>query len=77
MKVTLMGKKAIDFTAADGRAIKGSNIYVAFPEDKTEGLMTEKHFIHADKVDDKVLVVGTDIDLVFNSRGKIEAVLKI
>lgn len=77
MKVTLMGKKAIDFTAADGRTIKGSNIYIAYPAANMDGLLCEKHFIHADKVDDKVLVVGADIDVVFNSRGKIEAVLKI
>lgn len=77
MKATLMGKRALDFTTADNKAIKGTSIYIAFPAEGVDGMICEKHFIRDGKVDEKMLVVGADIDLVFNSRGKIDAVLKV
>lgn len=77
MKVTLMGKRALDFTTADGKAIKGTSIYVAYPAEGVDGMICEKHFIRDGKVDEKTLIVGADVDLVFNSKGKIDAVLKV
>ena len=44
MLVRLLGVQAISFSDKDGRAIKGTNIFIGFEQEDVQGLKTEKLF---------------------------------
>lgn len=75
MICTLLGYRVLDFTSSEGNQIKGYSLYVAYePEDNSGmmfGMVGEKVYVSDDKVARKDLVVGRDIDLVFNMKGKV------
>lgn len=75
MKHTLLGKRSVSFTAADGKVVEGTSIYVAYDADGVEGMAAEKLFVPSAKMPKKDLVVGSDIDIFFNRFGKVDNIL--
>ena len=79
MQATLLGIRALDFKSKDGDQIKGTQLFVSFPEAETDGLMAEKLFIRADsktQLPDK-LRPGDVLDVSVNLKGKVEAVKRL
>lgn len=72
---TILGKKAVSFTASDGRVIEGTTIYVGYEADGVDGLAADKLFVTPEKMPQKGLVVGTDVDLLFNRYGKVDRII--
>ncbi len=75
MICTLLGYRVLDFTSQEGNHIKGYSLYVAYePEDNSGtqfGMVSDKVFLADDKISRKDLVVGSDLNLVFNMKGKV------
>lgn len=70
MKTTLRGFKSLDFTSNDGKAVKGTKLFVTFPSNGTTGEETASFFISADKTLPK-LVVGSTYAADFDNKGKL------
>lgn len=75
MKHTLLGLKKVSFTAADGKVVDGTTLYVAYDADGVEGMATDKLFVTAAKMPKKDLVVGNDLDIFFNRFGKVDSII--
>ena len=75
MLCTLLGYRVLDFVSQEGNQVKGYSLYVAYePEDNSNmmfGMLCDKVYVSYDKVERKDLVVGKDISLVFNMKGKV------
>ena len=77
MIVQLIGAKKLQFKSQNGQEISGTNLYVAFPEENTEGLRAERFFLKDSIELPKDVRLNDKIDISFNHKGKIEAVSKI
>lgn len=75
MKHTLLGLKKVSFTAADGKVVDGTTLYVAYDADGVEGMATDKLFVTTAKMPKKDLVVGNDLDIFFNRFGKVDSII--
>ena len=74
MRVTLQGFRALDFKSDNGDQVKGTQLFVSFPNDEVTGNMTEKLFIRPETQLPEKLKAGDVLDVTFNMRGKVEAV---
>lgn len=74
MKVCLVGKRLVDFTAEDGRRVCGASLYIGYDSDGVEGMVVDKVFVSSELVSAKDLTVGADINIEFNNRGRVIAV---
>jgi hypothetical protein len=74
MIVQVIGKQALDFTTKEGQLIKGTNLYVAYKEENTEGLKADRFFVRDGVVIPKEMKINDKLDIGFNNRGKIEAI---
>ena len=75
MKHTLLGLKKVSFTAADGKVVDGTTLYVAYDADGVKGMAADKLFVSSSKMPKKELVVGSDIDIYFNRFGKVDSII--
>lgn len=75
MKVSVLGIRPVNFTASDGRAVAGSTLYIGYETDGVDGMAAEKIFVSAEKLPKKAIVPGSDIEIIFNMKGKVEAVV--
>lgn len=75
MKHTVLGKKAVSFTAADGKVIEGTTLFVAYDDDNVIGMAADKIFISAAKMPKGNIEVGSDIDIYFNRFGKVDSII--
>lgn len=71
---SVLGKRAVSFTASDGKEISGTTLYLAYETDGVEGMAADKVFIPAAKMPKKDIVVGSEIDVLFNRFGKVEEI---
>ena len=77
MVVTLYGIQDVDFVTDDGKKVTGINLFVGYPSRFVTGHITKKYFI-SDQAsffegsEPLKSVIGSEIDLVFNDRGRIE-----
>lgn len=71
---TVLGKKNVAFTADDGREITGTTLYLGYETEGVEGMAADKVFISAAKMPKKEIVVGSDVDILFNRYGKVETI---
>lgn len=71
---TVLGKKSVSFTAKDGKEISGTTLYVGYEMKGIEGMATDKVFISAEKMPKGEIVVGSEVDILFNRYGKVEAI---
>lgn len=71
MKV--LGVRVLNFKDEKGKQIQGVNVYVAYPEDNVDGLMTDKLFLSIDKFEAicDVIKPGDELEVVYNRFGKI------
>ena len=76
MQVSLVGFRALDFKSDSGDQVKGTQLFVSFPDSETTGSMTEKLFIRSGAQLPQNLKPGDLLDVTFNMRGKVETVAK-
>lgn len=71
MKV--LGVKDVNFKDEKGKSIQGVNVFVAYPEDGVDGLMTEKIFLSLEKFDTvcENIKPGMELEVVYNRFGKV------
>jgi len=75
MRHTVLGLKPVSFTAADGKVIEGTTLYVAYDADGVEGMAADKIFVTTAKMPKSNIVVGADIDIYFNRFGKVDSIV--
>lgn len=71
---TVLGKKSVSFTASDGKEITGTTLYLGYEAEGVEGMAADKVFISAAKMPKKEILVGSDVDVLFNRYGKVETI---
>ena len=77
MVAKLVGMRSVDFVAEDGRRVSGFSLYLGTRNENVIGYQVDRVFVSADKVDSKVLKVDTEINVDFNSKGRVVAVSAI
>ena len=77
MVAKLVGMRSVDFVAEDGRRVSGFSLYLGTRNENVIGYQIDRVFVSADKVDSKVLKVDTEINVDFNSKGRVVAVSAI
>lgn len=78
MRAHVYGVQRLDFTAADGNAIRGYTIYAGTPDDHVDGVRVDKIFVSDSKLekDDRVLkpIVDAWMDFEYDKKGKVASV---
>lgn len=77
MQAKLLGVMKVNFTNNQNEAVQGLNIFVAFQDENVEGLRAEKFFLKDTIALPKETKINDVIDIVFNFKGKIEAINKV
>lgn len=77
MQAKLLGVMKVNFTNNQNESVQGTNLFVAFQDEKVEGLRAEKFFLKDNIALPKETKINDVIDIVFNFKGKIEAINKI
>ena len=77
MHANLIGVQPLSFTNTSGETINGTNIFVAFKDEKVQGLRTEKFFMKENINLPKDTKLNDTLDLAFNHKGKIEMIYKV
>ena len=70
----VLGKKAVSFTADDGKEISGTRLYIGYEAKGVEGMATDKVFVSAAKMPKGDIVVGSEVNIHYNRYGKVEAI---
>lgn len=76
----IIGIRELDFTAQDGKPIKGTQVFLSEPMDApAQGVMAVKVFLPANKLVDMeyVPVLGDEVNPVYNRWGKCEALYPV
>lgn len=71
---TVLGKRPVEFTAKDGKEVKGVSLYLGYEAEGVEGMVTDKVFIPAAKMPKNDIVVGSEVDVLFDRRGKVDCI---
>ena len=74
MLAKLHGVRPLDFTAQDGKQVRGTQLFISFEEQGVTGHATDKLFVRQDIELPKKMQVGKDLDIYFDRKGKVEAV---
>lgn len=75
MLFKLLGISKMDFTSQSGERIEGHKLYTGRQDENVTGLKTEAFFVRKEvKLPDMKL--NDDVNIYFNSKGKVEAVVK-
>lgn len=77
IQAKLLGVMKVNFTNNQNEAVQGTNLFVAFQDENVEGLRAEKFFLRDNIALPKEIKINDIIDIVFNFKGKIEAINKI
>lgn len=75
MLANVIGLRPLDFSTKDNKQIRGMQLFVSFVENGVTGHATDKLFVRADVELPKKLQVGQEIDIYFDRKGKVEAVV--
>ena len=77
MKCYVIGKRKLDFTSSDGKAVKGLSLYLGMTSDSDslEGMEAARFFVSEAKLPKEDIIVGTDIEVYFDRRGKIDSIV--
>ena len=76
MIMSIFGVRKLNFTAQDGKVVKGRSVYVGYEANGVDGLLTEKIYLSDDIFGSIDITVGADYDFSFDCRGKVETVTK-
>lgn len=71
---TVLGKRPVSFKSDDGRDITGTTLYLGYEEEGVEGMATDKVFISTAKMPKNDIVVGAEVDVLFDRRGKVDSI---
>ena len=74
MKVKLLGLQELDFATDRGDKIKGTNIWISYPEKDVTGETAVKCFLSPELLGSTKLSVGLNFNIEFNAKGKIAAI---
>ena len=74
MLVKVVGIQRLDFKNKDGEAVKGTNIFYNGFDPNVEGFVAEKVFIPMSIALPPSVVVGSELNVEFNRKGKLAAV---
>lgn len=84
MKVKLVGLQPLDFESKDGAQIKGINLQCNFDDDNVYGKKADSKFMSdivlknlGLKLEDLLPLVGSDVDLELNFKGKVNGISPI
>ena len=84
MKVKLVGLYPLDFPAKDGSQIKGINLQCNFADDQVYGEKADSKFMSdivlknlGLKLDDLLPLIGSDVNLELNFKGKVNGITPI
>ncbi|MBE6914208.1 MAG: hypothetical protein E7472_04655 [Ruminococcaceae bacterium] len=75
MKCYVIGKRKLDFTASDGKEIKGLSLFLGWSSDSIEGMETARFYVSESKLPKQDIQVGADIEVYFDRRGKIDSIV--
>ena len=76
MVVKLIGVQKVEFVNALGEQIQGNNIYVSYADERTVGEKAEKFFVKPEVAFPEQMKIGEQINIFFNSKGRIEQITK-
>lgn len=76
MVVRILGIQSVDFVNALGEQIQGNNIYVSYPDERVMGEKAEKFFVKPEVAFPEQMKIGEQINIFFNSKGKVEQITK-
>lgn len=77
MQAKLLGVMKVNFTNNQNESVQGTNLFVAFQDENVEGLRAEKFFLKDTIALPKETKINDVIDIVFNYKGRIEAINKV
>lgn len=72
MIVKVIGIQKVNFKSTTGDDIRGTNLFVGYPNDYVEGLKTDKFFIK-NSIDCSNVKPELTLDINFNRYGKVES----
>lgn len=72
MKATLLGTRNLNFSTNE-QTVKGTQLFISFPDDNVDGEMCDKLFIREDFLLPS-LKPGDVVEISFNRRGKPESI---
>lgn len=75
MIVQVIGRQVLDFSTKEGQAVKGVKLFVAYPEENTEGLRTDGIFVREGIAIPKEMKINDKLDISYNNRGRIENII--
>ena len=73
----IFGKRKLDFTADDSRRIVGTTVWYGILLDDAadcDGFMVNKAFVSPDVIAYKDIPVDTEVDILFDFKGRIKAI---
>lgn len=76
MIVKLIGVQKVEFVNAVGEQIQGNNIFVSYPDERVVGEKAEKFFVKPEVAFPEQMKIGEQINISFNSKGKVEQITK-
>ena len=66
MKVTVIGKRELDFKGSNGDQIKGTKLFVTYPLDGVDGEMADSVFVNEDvEIPADGIEIGLLYDLIY------------
>lgn len=76
MYADIVGFQKLSFMNNNNEKIEGTNLFVTYVDESVEGKRADKFFIKRDISFPKDVKIGDTINLVFNQKGKVEAIVK-
>lgn len=75
-KYRYLGHLPVDFVSADGKSVKGNNLYISFPDENVIGEKCERFFAKSSVELPAQLKMGDMLVIEFDHKGKIRSITK-
>ncbi len=75
MKAKLIGFSPVGFTTSDGKVIEGMTLSVGYTDENTTGMRADRFFVKKE-IEVPQVKIGENINIIFNQKGKVEAITK-
>lgn len=73
--MTIVGRKHVDFTDDKGKHIAGWSLFYTMKDDRTEGLMTGRHFITDEKAANITIPSpGDECEVLYDRYGRVSRI---
>ncbi|MBE5850170.1 MAG: hypothetical protein E7298_08445 [Lachnospiraceae bacterium] len=77
MLVTYIGSKPLKFTGDNGDEVRGTHLYIGYPEEGANGLVVDKIFLRENIEIPGGLKFGDKVDATFSPKGKLISIIKM